>query len=310
LETGKFYSNAKLMISGEYLVLKGAVSLAVPLKLGQNMAVNQLREHNGRIEWKAMFRNKPVFECEIEYPRFTVHKSNNSIMSEKLVQMLLASQNMNPDFLAGPESLEVITHADFDLEWGLGSSSSLISNIAYWANVDPYKLNSSVFNGSGYDIACARAKSPILYSIINSEPDIKEVDFYPSFADKLYFVYLGHKQNTRHSLKLNGSRLSDITEHEIHVVSEISKHLLSARNIEEFEVYMLNHEKILGDILGMMPIKYRLFPDFAGEMKSLGAWGGDFVMVSWKASHAELINYFAQKGYSIIFPFKEIIQLS
>jgi mevalonate kinase len=296
------------MISGEYLVLKGSVSLAVPLKLGQSLVVNHLREHKGRIEWKAWFRNKLVFESEIEYPRFTVHKSNNGIMSERLVQMLIAAQNMNQSFLGGNESFEVTTHADFDLDWGLGSSSSLISNIGYWSGVDPFKLNHSVFNGSGYDIACARASKPILYSIVNGEPSIKEVDFYPSFADKLYFVYLGSKQDTRQSLKLNGSRLNDITEHEIRVVSEISKHLLSARDIDEFEVYMLNHEKILGDILGMMPIKYRFFPDFAGEIKSLGAWGGDFVLVSWKAGKESLFNYFTQKGYPLIYTFKEFIK--
>jgi mevalonate kinase len=296
------------MISGEYLVLKGAVSLAVPLKLGQSLAVKPLRQPQGKILWKAWFREKLVFESEIEYPRFTVHKSNNGIMSEKLVQMLIVAKTMNPSFLAGNDSLEVTTQADFDLDWGLGSSSSLISNIAYWSGIDPFKLNRNVFNGSGYDIACARASKPILYSVVNAEPSILEVDFYPSFADKLYFVYLGNKQDTRHSLKLNGSRLNDITEQEIRVVSEISKHLLSARDIDEFEVYMLNHEKILGDILGMMPIKYRVFPDFAGEVKSLGAWGGDFVLVSWKAGKESLFNYFTQKGYSLIYTFKEFIK--
>jgi mevalonate kinase len=308
VEPINYYSNGKLMISGEYLVLKGSVALAVPLKLGQRMTVNYLREQKGRIYWKAWFRDKLVFESDIDYPRFTVQKSNSGIMSERLVQMLISARNLNSSFLSGCDSLEVTTVADFDLEWGLGSSSSLISNIAYWSDVDPFKLNSSIFNGSGYDIACARASKPILYSIKNGVPSIDEVDFFPAYADKLYFVYLGNKQDTQQSLKLNGSRLNEITEHEIHVVSEISKHLLSARDIDEFEVYMLNHEKILGDILGMMPIKYRSFPDFAGEVKSLGAWGGDFVLVSWKADKESLLNYFSLKGYSLIYPFKEFIK--
>jgi mevalonate kinase len=308
LKAEKYYSNAKLMISGEYLVLKGSVSLAVPLKLGQSLIVKPLKENKPMIQWKARFRDKLLFETELEYTRFTVQKSNNGIMSERLVQMLIAAQTMNPGFLAGKDSLDVSTYADFDLEWGLGSSSSLISNIAFWANIDPYKLNRSVFNGSGYDIACSRAQKPILYSLIEGEPSITEVDFYPSFADKLFFIYLGSKQDSRESLKINGSRLNEITEHEIRVVSEISKHLLSARDIEEFEVYMLNHEKILGDILGMMPIKYRIFPDFKGEIKSLGAWGGDFALVSWKEDKESLFNYFTQKGYSVIYTFSEFIK--
>ncbi len=308
METVRYYSNAKLMISGEYLVLKGAVSLAVPLKLGQTMLVNQNKDNRPIIQWKAWFREKLVFETDIEYNRFTVQASNNGVMSEKLVQLLIAAKNLNPDFLKTTNSFNITSEADFDLEWGLGSSSSLISNIAYWANVDPYKLNRSVFNGSGYDIACARAAKPILYSIVNGLPVIEEVNFYPSYSDKLYFVYLGNKLDTHQSLKINGSRLNDITEHEIYVVSEISKHLLSAKDIDEFEVYMLNHEKILGDILGMMPIKYRIFPDFAGEIKSLGAWGGDFGLVCWKGSKEDLFKYFNQKGYSVIYSFSEFIK--
>lgn len=310
MEELSFYSNAKLMISGEYLVLKGSVSLAVPLKLGQSLKVKPILHQHGKIEWKAWFRDKLVFESEIEYPRFTVQSSNNGIMSERLVQILLAVQNLNPSFLSGNESFDVTTHADFDLDWGLGSSSSLISNVAYWSNVDPFILNHSVFNGSGYDIACARATKPILYSVENGKPKIEDVRFYPSFADKLYFVYLDRKQDTRQSLKINGSRLNEITEQEIHVISEISKHLLSAKDLDEFEVYMLNHEKILGDILGMIPIKYRNFPDFAGEIKSLGAWGGDFVLVSWKSDKDSLINYFTRKGYPLIYTFKEFIKHS
>ena len=308
MELERYYSNAKLMISGEYLVLKGSVSLAVPLKLGQSLIINPRKDGNHMIEWKAWFREKLVFETEIEYSRFTVQNTNNEVMSEKLVQLLLGAQNLNPEFLKASDSCEITSRADFDLEWGLGSSSSLISNIAYWANVDPYKLNRLAFNGSGYDIACARATKPILYSIVNGLPGIEEVDFYPTFSDKLYFVFLGIKQDTRQSLKINGSRLNDITEHEIHVVSEISKHLLTARDLEEFEVYILNHEKILGDILGMMPIKYRIFPDFQGEIKSLGAWGGDFVLVTWKGTSENLTKYFTQKGYSVIYSFSEFIK--
>lgn len=296
------------MISGEYLVLKGSISLAIPLKLGQSMEVKQLGKHQSIIYWKAWFIDKLLFETEIEYTRFTVNKTSDEIMSERLVQILIAAQKMNPAFLSGIESFEITTRADFGLNWGLGSSSSLISNIAYWSSVDPFVLNHSVFNGSGYDIACARAAKPVLFSIEQGEPKITEVEFYPPYSDKLYFVHLDQKQDTRQSLKLNGSRLNDITEQELRVVSEISKHLLSARDLDEFEVYMLNHEKILGDILGMMPIKYRIFPDFAGEMKSLGAWGGDFILVSWKADKDSLYTYFNKKGYSVIYSFKEFIK--
>ena len=35
----RFYSHGKFLLTGEYLVLKGALALALPLKLGQSMTV-------------------------------------------------------------------------------------------------------------------------------------------------------------------------------------------------------------------------------------------------------------------------------
>jgi hypothetical protein len=34
-----FYSNGKLLITGEYLILDGAKGLALPTKMGQNLSV-------------------------------------------------------------------------------------------------------------------------------------------------------------------------------------------------------------------------------------------------------------------------------
>jgi len=36
-----YESRAKLMISGEYLVLKGALSLAIPLRFGQKLLITE-----------------------------------------------------------------------------------------------------------------------------------------------------------------------------------------------------------------------------------------------------------------------------
>ena len=44
--------------------------------------------------------------------------------------------------------------------------------------------------------------------------------------------------------------------------------------------------------------------DDKGSVKSLGAWGGDFVLVTKRAGFED---YFKQKGYNIIVPFREMI---
>ena len=51
----KFYSHGKLLISGEYAVLDGALALAVPTRFGQHMSV---RENNsGILSWTSLDEN-------------------------------------------------------------------------------------------------------------------------------------------------------------------------------------------------------------------------------------------------------------
>ena len=51
-------------------------------------------------------------------------------------------------------------------------------------------------------------------------------------------------------------------------------------------------------------IKNKLFYDFKGEIKSLGAWGGDFILVS---STKDPSRYFMDRGFNIIFKYNELI---
>ena len=40
----KHYSNGKLLLTGEYLVLDGAKSLAIPTKFGQDLVISKIKE--------------------------------------------------------------------------------------------------------------------------------------------------------------------------------------------------------------------------------------------------------------------------
>jgi hypothetical protein len=50
-------------------------------------------------------------------------------------------------------------------------------------------------------------------------------------------------------------------------------------------------------------VKEVLFSDFPGSIKSLGAWGGDFILVT-KAG--DTVKYFERMGYTTIIPWKEM----
>ena len=91
---------------------------------------------------------------------------------------------------------DITTNLTFEKNWGLGSSSTLISNLSKISGVNPFTLNNKIFKGSGYDIACAESISPILYRIDKDEKIISEVSFKPSFHKNIYFVYLNKKQNS------------------------------------------------------------------------------------------------------------------
>ena len=61
----KFYSNGKLLLTGEYMVLDGAIALAIPTKFGQSLTVEKLEEP--KINWKSIDKNGKVLEIGIQF---------------------------------------------------------------------------------------------------------------------------------------------------------------------------------------------------------------------------------------------------
>jgi len=64
---------------------------------------------------------------------------------------------------------------------------------------------------------------------------------------------------------------------------------------------------MLGEKLDLTPVKELLFPDFNGQIKSLGAWGGNFVLVASSDTSEQVRNYFLNKGLTTVFSFDELI---
>lgn len=67
------------------------------------------------------------------------------------------------------------------------------------------------FGGSGYDIACAKNDSAIIYQLINENLLYKN-NFDPSFTNKLFFVYLNRKQNSREAIASYINNKGNVTE--------------------------------------------------------------------------------------------------
>lgn len=191
-----FRANGKLLLSGEYFVLHGAKALALPLKMGQQLKVCKEVPSN-TILWKAFFMDVVWFWCELNPDNFDVIDSSDQNLASTLSQVLKTIRVLNPAFQPmGGTMLE--TSLDAHPDWGFGSSSTLISLLSQWAGVNPFKLNRRVFNGSGFDIACAMADGPIFY-IQNHTAQRVDLD-YP-FAGQLLLVYSGKKRKTLHEVQ-------------------------------------------------------------------------------------------------------------
>ncbi|MEM8938231.1 MAG: GYDIA family GHMP kinase [Bacteroidota bacterium] len=297
----KFYSNGKLLLSGEYAILDGALGLAIPTKYGQSLGIQSIEKPV--LQWKSIAYDGAIwFEAEFAMNNYTINNTTNSEVAHTLQKLLIEAKRQNPNFLSEEIGIEAIARLTFPREWGLGSSSTLINNIAQWANVDAYQLLWNAFGGSGYDIACAQHDFPISYSVENRVPEVKQAEFNPPFKDSLYFVYLNQKQNSKKAIEAYRGQAFD-KKQLVKQLSSITQKMIQTNSLAEFEALIKEHEVILSEVLGFQPVKSRLFPDYNGAIKSLGAWGGDFVLVTADESS---IVFFKEKGFGTIFSYHQM----
>lgn len=298
-----YYSNGKLLLTGEYLVLDGAKALAIPTKYGQTLEVDTSETKD--IHWQSIDKDGKIwFEAVFYIKENTIFslKTPNAVQ-DKLLKILQTAKTLNPDFLKENENLDVKAYLNFDQAWGLGTSSSLVNNIAQWSQTDAFDLLSYAFGGSGYDVAVAQHDKPILYTRIEKKPYIKEVTLDWPFKDELFFVYLNKKQNSQKEVvRYNGFIKKDKEQQEI---SKISESITSIKTRAEFEEIISKHEKIISEAIEVSPVKDQLFKDYPYAMKSLGAWGGDFILV---CGNKKDMDYFTAKGYDTIIPFNKMIK--
>ena len=240
------------------------------------------------------------FEDHLHVNDFRSTLQTNEATS-RLQQILVVARELNPDFLVNSTGFIIETQLGFSKDWGLGSSSTLVNNVAQWANVNPFYIQQKVFGGSGYDIACAQKHNPITYQLIDQKPTVLDVAFVPSFHENLFFVYMNKKQNSRTSIQNHYSGVSDEVRN---ALSAITTRFVKTQKASEFQTLMLAHESIISKLIGIPPVQQTAFSDYEGVVKSLGAWGGDFVLACGpKTSKA----YFSLKGYTVCIPYSELI---
>jgi mevalonate kinase len=310
----KFRSNGKLLITGEYVVLDGALALAVPTKFGQSLEVETVNEeiihwiaynHLGKIWFEYRFQIKKIIG-KIQKTENSSLKESQEIeeVSSRLFQILEQAHLLNPEILTTGKGYRVETRLDFPSNWGLGSSSTLLNNIAQWFKTDAFLLLEKSFGGSGYDIAAAQNNHPFTYQIGQNNRNVLNAGFNPIFKDNLFFVYLNRKQNSRASITHYKQQPKVFLTETVSKISALTSRFISCETLEEFNLLIEIHETLISKIIDTPKIKSKLFSDYPGAIKSLGGWGGDFILVTGGEKEQA---YFRKKGFDTIIPYSNMI---
>lgn len=299
-----FYSNGKLLLTGEYLILDGGNGFALPTQQGQNLTVEL--GSNQEIKWTSYdFDDNIWFEDSISFSEI---KNPVPIQIETikttLLKILHEAYLLNDVYINNAPGYQITTRLTFPKKWGLGTSSTLINNIGQWLEIDAYTLLKNSFGGSGYDIACAKNNSGILFHLEKGKPCIEKVEFKPDFSKNIYFVYLNKKQSSKAAIASYYKNQNNNLAENILTINKITSSVINVNTIQNFSNALEKHEAVMSHILETKTVKEEFFPDFDGTIKSLGAWGGDFVMV---VASNDPTSYFKSKGFETIIKYEEMI---
>ncbi len=295
------FSPGKLLLTSEYVVMDGALALAVPTHWGQEFTARPVPDGKSQVLWQANHQGKPWLTAIIDYKNEIILSANNPGPAGFVVRLLNYIKQHSAVRLQQTDSYEIVTDLQFPANYGLGSSSTLMCNLAQWAVVDAFELNENCLGGSGYDVAVAQHKTPILY---RSKPTrtVSEIKFDPAYKDELIFIHLNQKQDSRAGISLYRERAK--SNRDIEAFSQITQQILDASDLQAFSNLMTAHEQRLSKLIGLQTVKEKLFPDCPAFVKSLGAWGGDFVLSAGFPGYRE---YFNQKGFPTVFSYTDLI---
>ncbi|NPA43472.1 MAG: 30S ribosomal protein S6 [Chlorobi bacterium] len=296
----KLFSYGKVLLTGEYAVLKGAKALSLPVKYGQTMIVKP--QKNDLLEWKSYLKNNQLLlDLKMTKDLEEVISVQPENAGSEIIEILRILKRMQPNLFK--RGYKIDTKFEFDLSYGLGSSSTLIANLSKWAQVNPFELLDATFNGSGYDVVTSLSGKPVLFQRTGLGRQWKFVKYYPRFHKHLFFIHLNKKQPT-HPVVQRFKKV-EIPKEYLDKISSLTEQILEARKLEEFQNLITEHEEVTGKIIRQKPVKQRLFADYDGAVKSLGAWGGDMILAAGDPQTTP--EYFKSKGYEVIFPFAKLI---
>lgn len=299
-----FFASGKLLLFGEYLVLRGAKSIVMPLRFGQSLNITPHASAN--ILWEAYEKEKCWLRIELS-PELEILQSSDKEKALVVQQLLRRIRQEKPSFKI--KGLHFRFDIDFDRNYGLGTSSTLISLLSQWSGADPYLLQAQRFSGSGFDIAAATAPGTFVYQVQDTNDNRRRIitpfSLHEKISSRLLFIYTGEKQNSLREVNTFGAL--ETSSEQTGIMSAIVEEVLRCTDIEAFERLILQSESLLGKILQKATVKKKRFADYPFAVKSSGAWGGDFVMATYR-DETQARAYFHKKGMHPVFNYRQLIK--
>ncbi len=277
----------------------------MPCKKGQSLEVKPLRGSD--LVWESFDENGDLwFETQISLYDFKPIRTSDDDVSHFLHKLLRGAVRLNSEFLNNWNGFRINTFLEFSRDWGLGSSSSLIYAVSEWADVNPFLLYYEIANGSAFDVACAFVDGPITYIKTDDEISYSEIDLDLPFKDSLFLVHRGKKQNTEAAINYYRKTVSE-SDKLVRSISDITDAIIECQDKSTFEKLIKNHEEIISAAIGIPTVQKDRFSDFNGTIKSLGAWGGDFMLVVSDDPLEKVRKYFVAKGLTIVLPYNDLV---
>ena len=298
MSSERFYASGKLLLFGEYLVLRGSKCLSVPLAAGQFLSISP--GESNEIIWECFEGDHKWLEITFSnaFEIVSTSAQEKALIVQKLLK-LIAAKNTDLQITGKYFRFEINFHRNY----GFGTSSTFISLLSQWSGADPYFLLQESFGGSGFDVATATAQTPVIYEL--NEHRVTTVEVSAAIQEKLLFIYLGNKQHSGREVSLF-SKIKTTSTDKL-MMNRIVEKAVGCDYIDEMDALMDESELLLSAILQTEPVKNTYFEDYAYSIKSLGAWGGDFIMATYRDENTAR-EYFTNKGCNPIFNYKQLIK--
>lgn len=300
-EAETYYSYGKFLLTAEYLVMAGADALVLPVNKGQALDIEP--SDNDSLVWESFYQSEKWFNAELDGDTFEIINTTDSDKANYISTLLQSASELSQGSIS-LKNKKITTRLDFHPEWGMGSSSTLIVNISRLFDINAFDLFSKISNGSGFDIAAGLSGYPFRYRLKKNKREISPVKLPELFFKHAFFVYLGEKTHSEVAVEEFQNSDKDL-KMPIKYINEITAQFAEIESVPELSRITKEHEDFMSDVLDI-PSPTRRFADYPYGMKSLGAWGGDFIMAIHPKGKAEVEKYFKQKGFPVVFSAEEL----